>query len=53
MRVDLVSDLLVGRLLARLQDKGATLIVPTLRPQDADMQLPDPENFNPGYVMRS
>ena len=55
LRVDLVSDL-VGRLLAHMQDNGATMVVPTLRPQDADMQLrpwSDPENFNAGYVMRS
>jgi monooxygenase len=55
LRVDLVSDL-VGRLLVHMQDKGATMVVPTLRPQDADMQLrawSDPENFNAGYVMRS
>jgi monooxygenase len=55
LRVDLVRDL-VGRLLAHMQDKGATMVVPTLRPEDADMQLrpwSDPDNFNPGYVMRS
>ena len=55
LRADLVSDL-VGRLLADMQDKGAAMVVPTLRPQDTDMQLrpwSDPENFNPGYVMRS
>jgi monooxygenase len=55
LRVDLVTDL-VARLLAHMQDKGAAMVVPTLRPQDADMQLrpwSDPENFNPGYVMRS
>src|SRR5580698_3785868 len=55
LRVDLVSDL-VGRLLAAMQDKGATMVVPVLRPEDKDMQLrpwADPENFNPGYVMRS
>jgi monooxygenase len=55
LRVDLVSDL-VGRLLAAMADKGATMVVPALRPQDADMRLrawADPENFNPGYVMRS
>ena len=55
LRVDLVSDL-VGRLLAHMQDKGATMVVPTLRSQDAGMQLrpwSDPENFNPGYVTRS
>jgi hypothetical protein len=46
----------VGRLLANMQDKDATMVVPTLRPQDTDMQRRpwcDPENFNPGYVMRS
>jgi cation diffusion facilitator CzcD-associated flavoprotein CzcO len=55
LRVDLVSDLVV-RLLAHMQDNGATMVVPALRPQDSDMQLrpwSDPENFNPGYVMRS
>jgi monooxygenase len=55
LRVDLVSDL-VGRLLTSMQDKGATMVVPTLRPGDSDMQLrpwSDPENFNAGYVMRS
>jgi cation diffusion facilitator CzcD-associated flavoprotein CzcO len=55
LRVDLVSDL-VSRLLSAMRDKGATMVVPTLRPQDADMRLlpwSDPDNFNPGYVMRS
>jgi monooxygenase len=55
LRVDLVSDL-VSRLLANMREKGATMVVPALRPEDADMQLrpfSDPENFNPGYVMRS
>ena len=39
-----------------MREKGATLVTPTLRPEDADMpQRPgaDPENFNAGYVMRS
>ena len=55
LRADLVSDL-VGRLLVKMRDKGATMVVPALRPQDTDMQLrpwADSENFNPGYVMRS
>jgi len=55
LRVDLVCDL-VGRLLTTMVDKGATMVVPTLRPEDMDMQLrpwSDPENFNAGYVMRS
>ncbi len=55
LRVDLVSDL-VGRLLANMQQKGAGMVVPTLRAEDANMRLlpwSDPENFNSGYVMRS
>jgi cation diffusion facilitator CzcD-associated flavoprotein CzcO len=55
LRVDLVADL-VSRLLSHMEDMGATMVVPALRPQDADMPLrpwADPENFNPGYVMRS
>ncbi len=55
LRVDLVSDLVV-RLLAHMEEKGATMVVPTLRDDEADMQRrpwADPGNFNPGYVMRS
>ena len=55
LRVDLVSDL-VGRLLAHMHEEGATMVVPRLRPTDADMELrpwSDPENFKAGYVMRS
>jgi len=55
LRVDLVADL-VGRLLENMRDKGATMVMPALGPQEADMRLrpwADPENFNSGYVMRS
>ncbi len=55
LRVDLVCDL-VERLFTHMRDKGATMVVPALRPEDADMELrpwSDPENFNAGYVMRS
>ena len=55
LRVDLVADLVV-RLLAHLREKDATVVTPTLRPTDADMERrpwSDPENFNAGYVMRS
>jgi monooxygenase len=55
LRADLVSDL-VCRLFETMETKGATMVVPTLRPEDADMELrpwSDPENFNAGYVMRS
>lgn len=54
LRADLVGDF-VARLLAHMQDKGVKKVVPTLRPQDQDMQIGpwiDPENFNPGYLMR-
>jgi cation diffusion facilitator CzcD-associated flavoprotein CzcO len=55
LRVDLASDV-VCRLFENMQVKDATMVVPTLRPEDADMQIgpwSDPENFNSGYVMRS
>src|ERR1700760_39749 len=55
LRGDLVCDLLI-RLLANMQDKGATMVVPVLRPEDKDIRLrpwANPENFNAGYVMRS
>jgi hypothetical protein len=50
LRVDLVSDL-VCRLLAKMQEKHAEMVVPALRPQDTDMRLRpwcDLENFNAG-----
>jgi cation diffusion facilitator CzcD-associated flavoprotein CzcO len=55
LRVDLVCDL-VMRLFGHMQEQGAAVVVPTLRPEDAGMELrpwSDPENFNAGYVMRS
>ena len=35
--------------------RGARSVTPTLRPEDADMEIrpwSEPENFNSGYVMR-
>lgn len=55
LRADLVSEF-VCRLLDRMDERGHRTVVPRLRPEDADMPLlpwSDPENFNPGYVMRS
>ncbi|MBN1092870.1 NAD(P)/FAD-dependent oxidoreductase [Blastococcus sp. TML/M2B] len=55
LRVDLVSDLVI-RLLEQMETKKATMVVPTLRDEDAGMQprpWSDPEDFNAGYVMRS
>jgi cation diffusion facilitator CzcD-associated flavoprotein CzcO len=55
LRADLVSDVVI-RLMENMQLKDATMVVPTLRPEDEDMQVrpwSDPENFNSGYVMRS
>ncbi len=55
LRADLVSEF-VCRLLAKMDEQGTPVVVPALRPEDADMPLldwSDPENFNPGYVMRS
>ena len=55
LRTDLVADF-VCRLLAHMRKKGATTVTPALRPEDHNMLLLpwiDPENFNPGYMMRN
>jgi len=55
LRVDLLSDF-VCRLLKHMDKIGARKVSVALRPEDRDMEiLPwiDPENFNPGYLMRS
>jgi cation diffusion facilitator CzcD-associated flavoprotein CzcO len=54
LRADLVADF-VCRLLGHMRHRGATKVTVALRPDDADMPLRpwiDPENFNPGYVVR-
>ncbi len=54
LRTDLVADF-VCRILAHMDAKGVTQVTTALRPVDADMALKewiDPENFNPGYMMR-
>jgi cation diffusion facilitator CzcD-associated flavoprotein CzcO len=55
LRVDLICDF-VCRLLEHLDVLGKRTVVPVLSDGDADMErLPwvDPDNFNPGYLMRS
>jgi cation diffusion facilitator CzcD-associated flavoprotein CzcO len=55
LRTDLVADF-VCRMLAHMKQKGASKVVPALRPEDHNMPLLswiDPENFNPGYMMRN
>jgi cation diffusion facilitator CzcD-associated flavoprotein CzcO len=55
LRADLVADF-VCRLLQHMDAKGADVVRPELRPEETDAErLPwvDPENFNPGYLMRS
>jgi cation diffusion facilitator CzcD-associated flavoprotein CzcO len=54
LRVDLVADF-VCRLLQHMKATGAKKVTPRLRPEDHNMPLLpwiDPENFNPGYMMR-
>jgi cation diffusion facilitator CzcD-associated flavoprotein CzcO len=54
LRTDLVADF-VCRMLAHMKSKGMKQVVPALRPQEDNMPLHswiDPENFNPGYLMR-
>ncbi len=54
LRADLIADF-VCRLLGHMKAKGKKKVTVQLRPEDKDMPiLPwiDPENFNPGYLMR-
>jgi cation diffusion facilitator CzcD-associated flavoprotein CzcO len=55
LRADLLADF-VCRLLAHMEEKGAKRVEVRLRPEDEGMELLpwiDPENFNPGYLMRA
>jgi monooxygenase len=55
LRVDLISDL-VCRMLEHMDERGSTMVTPVLRDDEADMPLrpwTDPDDFNPGYLMRS
>jgi cation diffusion facilitator CzcD-associated flavoprotein CzcO len=55
LRADLLADL-VCRLLAEMDRRDATMVVPRLRPHEADMaRRPwvEPDDFNPGYLTRS
>jgi cation diffusion facilitator CzcD-associated flavoprotein CzcO len=55
LRVDLLGDF-VCRLLHHMDKNGKEKVTPRLRREDEDMPLlswMDPENFNPGYLMRS
>jgi cation diffusion facilitator CzcD-associated flavoprotein CzcO len=54
LRADLVADF-VCRLLKHMKEIGADRVEVALPPEDRDMKLSswiDPENFNPGYLMR-
>jgi cation diffusion facilitator CzcD-associated flavoprotein CzcO len=55
LRADLISEF-VCRMFEHMRDNGSTVVTPLLRPEDDNMPvLPwiDPDNFNPGYLMRS
>ena len=55
LRADLLADF-VCRLLAHMEESGSKRVSVTLRPEDEDMDLLpwiDPENFNPGYLIRA
>ena len=54
LRADMIAHF-VCRLLTHMDEKGAEVVVPKLRPGEDDMPLKpwvDPENFNPGYLRR-
>lgn len=55
LRADLIAEFLC-RMFAHMDNKGVDVVTPTLRDIDHNMpHLPwiDPDNFNPGYLMRS
>jgi cation diffusion facilitator CzcD-associated flavoprotein CzcO len=55
LRADLIADF-VCRLLGYMGEHGYQRVTPALRPEDVSMPILDwidPENFNPGYLMRS
>ncbi len=55
LRVDILGDF-VCRLLKYMQENDIKSVTPTVPEEDKDMPLLpwiDPENFNPGYLMRS
>ena len=54
LRADLMGDF-VCRLLQHMDQRGARVVLPALRPQDQGMALAPwitPDNFNPGYLTR-
>jgi len=54
LRADLLADF-VCRLLQHMDARGARVVEPALRPQDAGMALKpwvEADNFNPGYLQR-
>jgi cation diffusion facilitator CzcD-associated flavoprotein CzcO len=55
LRADLIGDF-VCRLLHHMDERGASSVTPQLRPDEQDLpRRPwmDPDNFNPGYLMRA
>lgn len=55
LRADMIAES-VCRLLAHMDELGASMVVPQLRPEDASMTLHPwitEDNFNPGYLQRS
>jgi hypothetical protein len=54
LRADLIADF-VCRLIKHMKQRQAGKVTVALRAQDKDMKLSswiDPENFNPGYLLR-
>lgn len=54
LRADLLAAF-VCRLLQHMDERGARVVEPALRPQDEGMALKpwvEPDNFNPGYLQR-
>lgn len=55
LRVDLMADF-ICRMFEHMESAGTNQVTPQLRSEDENMEVGpwmDPENFNPGYLMRS
>ncbi len=55
LRADLISEFLC-RMFGHMERQGKDVVTPQLRPEDDNMPQKswiDPDNFNPGYLMRS
>ena len=55
LRAEIIAKFVCG-MLKHMGETGARTVCPSFRPEDVDMRISewvDPDNFNPGYLMRA